>query len=124
MSAFLAYVSALVIAAWGVAHLIPTAAVVAGFGPIPKENRLVIAQEWIAEGITMLFLATLIALVTALGPPSSAVVRGVYSVSMAVLVALAVLTALTGARGSVIFFKICPVLLTSTAALLLVSMLV
>ena len=35
------------------------------------------------------------------------------------LVALAVLTAMTGARTSVVFFKICPVLLGVTAALLL-----
>lgn len=41
MAAFLAYVAAFVIAAWGVAHLVPTAAVVAGFGPISRENRLV-----------------------------------------------------------------------------------
>jgi hypothetical protein len=53
----------------------------------------------------MLFLAALVALVTALGAPSSAIVRGVYSATMVVLVALAVLTALTVARGSVIFFN-------------------
>jgi hypothetical protein len=124
MASVLAYVAALVIAAWGVAHLVPTTAVVDGFGSISKENRLVIVQEWIAEGITMLFLAALVALVTALATPSSAVVKGVYSLTAAALVALAVLTALTGGRGSVIFFKICPVLLTSAAALLVVSMLV
>lgn len=57
-----------------------------------------IAQEWIAEGITMLFLAALVAIVTALGAPSSAAVRGVYSLTVAALVALAILTEMTGAR--------------------------
>ena len=36
MASFLAYVAALVIAAWGVAYLVPTTAVVAGFGPSPR----------------------------------------------------------------------------------------
>jgi hypothetical protein len=72
MASILAYAASTVIAAWGVAHLIPTSAVVAGFGPISKDNRLVIAQEWIAEGVTMLFLAALVALATALGAPHPA----------------------------------------------------
>lgn len=124
MATSLAYVAAVAIAAWGLAHLAPTGAVIASFAPISKENRLVIAQEWIAEGITMLFLAALVAVVTALGGPSSAVVRAVYSLTAAALVVLAVLTALTGARGSVIFFKICPAFLTCAAALLVASMIV
>jgi hypothetical protein len=79
------------------AHLIPTPAVVAGFGPLSKGNRLVIAQEWIqewiAEGVTMLFLGALVALVTTLGAPSSSIVRGVYGLTAA-LVTLGVLLAL------------------------------
>jgi hypothetical protein len=69
------------------AHLIPTRAVVAGFGPLSKDNRLVIAQEGIqeeiqegiAEGVTMRFVGALMALVTALGsrhPASSEVSMG------------------------------------------------
>jgi hypothetical protein len=40
---------------------------------------------------------------------------------MAEVLAFAGVTALTGARTSVIWFKICPVLLTSTAALLVAA---
>jgi hypothetical protein len=40
----------------------------------------------------------------------------------ALLIALATLTALTGARTPVIWFKICPVLLGATAALLTASL--
>jgi hypothetical protein len=125
MASILAYVAAAAVSAWGVAHVIPTPAVVAGFGPISKDNRLVITQEWIAEGVTMLFLGSLVAaLVTALGAPSSSIVRGVYGLTAAALVTRGVLTALTGARGAVIFFKICPALLSGVAALLVVSLLV
>jgi hypothetical protein len=42
----------------------------------------------------------------------------VYRVVAGLLIALAVLTALTCARTRLIWFKMCPVLLTSTAALL------
>jgi hypothetical protein len=41
-----------------------------------------------------------------------------------ILVAFAVVTALTGARTSVIWFKICPVLLIGTAAVLVAASLV
>jgi hypothetical protein len=44
-----------------------------------------------------------------------------YYAAAALLVALATLTALTGARTPVIWFKICPVLLSSSAALLVVA---
>jgi len=37
-------------AAWGVAHLVPTRKVAAGFGPISEDNRHIITMEWIAEG--------------------------------------------------------------------------
>jgi len=45
----------------------------------------------------------------------------VYRAASALLVALATLTALTGARTRVIWFKICPALLTAAAILLLAA---
>jgi hypothetical protein len=53
VSAVLAYVAAVVVAAWGVAHAVPTRQVVAGFGPVSADNRRVIVQEWLAEAFTM-----------------------------------------------------------------------
>jgi hypothetical protein len=53
MESTLAYVAAVMVGAWGVLHVIPTALVVRGFEPITSANRYVIVQEWIAEGITM-----------------------------------------------------------------------
>ena len=47
--------------------------------------------------------------------------RWVYRVAAGLLVALATLTALTGARTPVVWFKICPVLLAGSAALLLAA---
>jgi hypothetical protein len=55
-------------------------------------------------------------------PGADASVRNwVYRVAAALLVVLGVLTVLTGARTPVIWFKICPVLLASSAVLLLAA---
>lgn len=121
MSTLLAALAAAITTVWGIAHLIPTRNVVAGFGTLSKDNRLVITQEWIAEGITLTFLGGLIGLVTALDRVSSPVVTAVYGLAAGMLLVMAVLTAVTGARGSVVFFKICPVVKTVAAILLLAS---
>ena len=49
---------------------------------------------------------------------AGAVRAWVYRVAAGLLVALGTLTALTGARTPVVWFKICPVLLTGSAVLL------
>ena len=121
MSIFLASLAAAITTVWGIAHLVPTRQVVAGFGTLSKDNRLVITQEWIAEGITLTFLGGLVGLVTAVGRVSNLAVTAVYGLVAGMLLVMAVLTAVTGARGSVVFFKICPVVKTVAAVLLLAS---
>ena len=69
-------------------------------------------------------MAGIIVSVTIVGGAGSHVSQWVYRVVAALLVALAVLTGLTGARTPVIWFKVCPVLLTLSAALLLVASLI
>jgi len=115
----LAYLAAVIVAAWGVAHAIPTNRVIAGFGPLAPDNRRMLLQEWLAEAFTMWGLATIVAVTTAAGGAGSEVSHWVYRGSAALLLALAALTALTGARTLVIWFKICVVLLTLAAGLLL-----
>jgi hypothetical protein len=121
MSAVLAYLSAALITAWGTAHAIPTRQVLAGFSPITPDNRRIIRQEWLAEAITMWGLGAVIIAATAAGGATSDTRTWVYRAASAMLIALAALTALTGARTPVIWFKICPVLLSVTAALLLAA---
>ncbi len=121
MNAVLAYLSAALIAAWGVAHAIPTRQVLAGFSPITPDNRRIIQQEWLAEAITMWGLAAVIIAATAAGGTNADVRAWVYRAVSALLIALAALTAFTGARTPVIWFKICPVLLSITAAMLLAA---
>ncbi len=116
----LAYIAAALIAVWGIAHAMPTKQVVAGFAPITADNRRILTQEWLAESFTMWGTAVLVAAVTAAAPDTH-VTAIVYRVVAGLLVALAVLTVLTGARTPIVWFKVCPALLATSAALLLVA---
>ena len=111
----LAYLAAALVGAWGVAHAVPTRQVLAGFAPIGRDNRRILTQEWLAEAVTMWGLAALVITVTAVAG-DAAVTTWVYRVAAALLIALALLTALTGARTSIIWFRVCPGLLTVSAA--------
>ncbi len=122
MSAILAYLAGGVVAVWGVAHAVPTARVLAGFEPVTVANRRVIAQEWLAEAFTMWGVSAMVIVATATGGAGGDTVRDwVYRVAAGLLAALGTLTALTGARTAVVWFKVCPVLLTGVAALLLTA---
>ena len=117
----LGYLASAVLIGWGTAHLAPTRAVAASFGEITPDNRRILIMEWIAEGITHISLGTLIILITAIEGVSNPATQLVYRVVAAVLLALAALTAATGSRTPVIWFRICPFVLSGVAALLIVA---
>lgn len=119
VGAALACVGAAVASFWGVAQALPTGLVMAGFEPPTQDNHRVILQEWLAEAVTMFGLASIVIAVTGVASPSAA--AWVYRVVGVILLALAALTALTGARTAVVWFKVCPVLLAGSACLLLVA---
>ena len=123
MSTPLAYAAAALVAIWGVAHAIPTRRVITGFGPISADNRRVIQQEWLAEAFTMWGTAAIVIAATASGGAAGAS-DWVYRTAAALLVALGALTALTGARTGVVWFKICPALMACCAAMLLSASLI
>jgi len=115
------YLGATAIALWGVAHIAPTRAVVAGFGAISQDNRRIILMEWTAEGLTLAFIGLLVLLVTALHGTANPVSHSVYRMSAAMLLVMAAWTLLTGARTSIVPIKICPIVKTAVAALFLVG---
>ena len=53
MASTLAYITSAIVAFWGVAHVIPTRQVLAGFNPISTHNRRVVLQEWLGEALAM-----------------------------------------------------------------------
>jgi hypothetical protein len=121
MAALLAYLAGVIVAVWGVAHAIPTRQILAGFAPITTDNRRVVLQEWLAEAFTMWGIAAMVIVVTAVGANDSSTRIWVYRIAAGLLIAVGTLTALTGARTPVIWFKVCPLLLASSAALLLAA---
>lgn len=121
MAALLAYLAGAIVAFWGVAHAVPTRQVLAGFAPITTNNRRIVLQEWLAEAFTMWGIAAMVIVVTAVGETGASSRVWVYRIAAGLLIALATLTALTGARTPVVWFKICPVLLASSAVLLLAA---
>lgn len=116
----LAYLAGAITALWGVAHAIPTRQVLSGFEPMTGDNRRVLAQEWLAESFTMWGAAALVIAVTVTAGGTSGA-DWVYRITAGLLLALAALTALTGARTPVLWFKICPALLGTCAALLILA---
>jgi hypothetical protein len=117
----LLYIGSIVSILWGIAHLAPTRPVVKGFGDISSDNKCIITMEWLAEGFTLIFIGLLVLLITALYDHSNATSLLVYRVSGGMLIAMAALTALTGARTKIIPIKICPFVKLSAAILFILG---
>ena len=113
----LLYIGSVVIILWGIAHLILTKAIVSGFGEISDDNKKVVTMELIAEGLTLCFLGVLVLLVTIMTDSQSEAANIVYLACAGMLVVMAVLTALTGARTPAVWYKICPAVKTIVAIL-------
>ncbi len=111
------YGAAVITALWGVAHLFATAGVVKGFGSISEDNKRIITMEWIVEGVALASTAAFVAVATVIDP-NSAVSAGVYAVSIATLLVLAVFSYFTGFKVAFLPFRLCPVIFTLSAALI------
>ena len=118
ISDVLLYIGSIVITLWGIAHLVPTKAIVRGFGEISEDNKRIITMESIAEGLTLCFIGVLVLLVTSLAGSQSQTAFIVYLACAVMLLVMAILTAMTGARTSIVPMKICPVVKTAVAILL------
>ena len=116
----MAYLAGAAVLGWGALHLVPTRAVADSFGDISRENRRILVMEWVAEGFTHISIGLLVILVTAVAGAEDPASHVVYGVAAGALVALAALTAATGARTPVVWFRVCPFVL-GTAAVLLVG---
>ncbi|HEX9901344.1 MAG TPA: hypothetical protein VGB72_00630 [Acidobacteriota bacterium] len=116
----LLYISTGLTALWGIAHLFPTRSVVKGFGNISADNKRIITMEWIVEGVALIFIGVLVFVVTLIDP-SSAVSKAVYLTSSAGLIVLAVVSLFTGFKVKFIPFKLCPLVFTVSAVLIVLG---
>ncbi len=117
----LLYIGSGLIILWGVAHIIPTKPIVNGFGAISEDGRRIITMELIAEGFTLCFLGILVLLVTSLAGSQSQAAYIVYLSCAGMLIIMAVLTAVTGARTPAVWYKICPLVKTIVAILFILG---
>jgi len=118
MNQIVVYAGAGLTVMWGIAHLFPTQSVVKGFGEISVDNRRIITMEWIVEGVALILLGVIVAAVTAIDP-ASPVSRAVYVLVALGLLALAVVSLFTGFKVRFLPFRLCPLIFTLSALLIL-----
>ena len=116
----LMYAASFVLLGWGFAHLFPTRNVVEGFGDISDENKRIITMEWIVEGVSLIFIGVLVALVTIVAP-SASVSKAVYLLSAIGLVVLALVSLFTGFKIKFLPFRLCPFIFTGSAVLIVIG---
>jgi len=121
INSILLYTGSAIIFGWGIAHLIPTKAVISGLGQITEDNRRLLFMGWIAEGLTLCFIGILVFLITLLGKPEIAAAKIVYRASYIMLALLAALTSNTVARTNILPMKICPFVKMTAAVLFLLG---
>lgn len=116
-------IGAISVIVWGIAHLFPTRSVVKGFGKISVDNKRIIQMEWINEGFTLIFIGVLILIVTYFGDKNSTgqIQKLVYSTSSIMLFAMAILSLFTGAKIKFLPFRLCPVIFSISAILILLG---
>jgi hypothetical protein len=114
-------VGSIIIIVWGIAHIAPNKSVVNGFGDISEDNKRIIKMEWIAEGLTLVFIGALVLGITLMAGYQNPVARNVFRASALMLIIMAILTASTGARTPIVPIKICPAVKIAAAILFLLG---
>jgi len=104
-ASILLYIGSVIIILWGVAHIIPTKSVVAGFGSLSIDNSRIITMEWVAEGLTLIFIGLLVLATTLIIGPSLPTAKLVYYAAAGMLFVMAVWSGFTGARTSILPMK-------------------
>lgn len=118
MKLVLLYLGAAMVMVWGIAHVaIPTRSIIDSFGPISPDNKRILLMEWLMEGVLLVFLGVLVALVSFLVPTSDPTAIIVYRACATVLVVMAGISFFTGARTPVLPMKLCPPIFLTVAIL-------
>jgi hypothetical protein len=104
---------------WGVSHLFPTNAVVAGFGEISIDNQRIIRMEWINEGLTLIFIGLLVIAISIVIRESTKASKVVFISSSIMLFSMAILSLKTGFQIDFIPFRLCPIIFSTSGVLIL-----
>ena len=120
----LLYSGAIVMIVWGIAHIAPTLNVLKGFGEISSDNRLVVLQTWVSEGLSLCFIGTLVLLVHTIGDSKDPLTVTVIVACAIMLLIMAVWHLFTGARTNILPMKICVGVLAVVGVMFLLSVLI
>jgi hypothetical protein len=106
---------------WGIAHLFPTNSVIKGFGDISADNKNILKMEWVTEGFSLIFIGTLVLLVTIIADKENITSGIVYITSSVFLFSLAILSFLTGYKVNFLPYKLCPLIFSISGILILMG---
>lgn len=122
MNTILLSLGAVVISGWGIAHIvIPTKDIIRNFGNISEDNRRILLMEWIMEGLTLCFIGALVLCITFLGEAASPTAILVFRTAALMLVIMAGVSFVSGAKTAILPMKLCPLIFTFVAALFFVG---
>jgi hypothetical protein len=117
------YIGSVFTLVWGVAHLFPTKSVVNGFGAISLDNKRIITMEWIIEGVFLIFIGVLCSGITFLNL-SSIIADYVFILSSVFLFLLAIISFFTGFKVNFLPYKLCPIIFSLSAILIIMGVLI
>jgi uncharacterized membrane protein YkgB len=120
-AATLAYIAAGLCAVWGIAHIAATKPVVGGFGPLTIENERILTMTWVGGGLTLVFIGVLVFLFTLPYFGAGATAWLVYQACAGMLIVSAVLMLSTASRTPVVAMKLCPLIQSASAVLLILA---
>ncbi len=108
LSDFLIYPGAIITIAWGIYHVFPTKKLRAAIDKKKWESREILFMEWILEGITLIFIGSLVLAVYTSEGGADTAAHIVYRGSGIMLAVMATWTLITGAITSFRPLQICP----------------
>ena len=106
---------------WGVAHLFPTNNVIKNFGEISEDNKRILRMEWINEGLTLIFLGSVI--IAAIIVKKIDVVKFLSISVIVMLLSMSVLSLFTGVKNKFIVYKLCPIIFGLAAVCIAIGVL-
>jgi len=118
------YLASAAVIGWGAAHILPSRETARSLGAVALDSRRVMELEWVAEGLALVFIGLSTFVLTLAAEPSEPVAVLVYRMNAAALIVFAVWHSFAGSKTRLVPDKLCPVVLTAAAALIVAATLV
>ena len=121
INSIILYISAAMLIFWGIAHLVPTHSVVKNFGHVSMDNKRIITMEWIIEGVFLIFIGSIIAVITYFDHKNDVSIV-IYLICFVALNILALVSLFTGFKIRFLPFRLCPFIFLTSAFLIIVAL--